>query len=132
MWADRFTNNILSTAQQVWLRKMGGAKPLVSENASGIISAGKAKRSASQSAQSGDRFRQLKEEETRRQASKAVSDEDFQMLASTSESDSDVSLSNESKETGELEEALASSGSKQVPKDSSPKKSKRSKRKRVG
>jgi len=56
MWVDRFTNNVLSTAQQVWLRKMGGAKPVVSENASGIISAGKAKRSAYQSAQSGDRF----------------------------------------------------------------------------
>lgn len=127
-----FTNNVLSTAQQVWLRKMGGAKPVVSENASGIISAGKAKRLASQSAQSGDRFRQLREEEKRKQASKAVPAENVQMLPSTSESDSDVSLSDESKKTGELEEALASSGSKQVPKYSSPKKSKRSKRKRVG
>jgi len=47
------------------------------------------------------RFRQLKEEETRRQASKAVPAENVQMLASTSDSDSDsdVSLSNESKET---------------------------------
>ncbi|KAF9597555.1 hypothetical protein IFM89_019569 [Coptis chinensis] len=43
-----FTNNVLSTAQQVWLRKLGGAKPTVSENASGIISAGRAKRSTSQ------------------------------------------------------------------------------------
>lgn len=53
---DRFTNNVLSTAQQVWLRKLGGAKPVVNENASGIISAGKAKRSASQPAQIDDRF----------------------------------------------------------------------------
>ena len=56
MWVNRFTNNVLSTAQQVWLRKMGGAKPVVAENASGIISAGKAKRSASQPVQNGDRF----------------------------------------------------------------------------
>lgn len=51
----RFTNNVLSTAQQVWLRKLGGAKPVVNENASGIITAGRAKRSASQPAQAGDR-----------------------------------------------------------------------------
>lgn len=51
----RFTNNVLSTAQQVWLRKLGGAKPAVSENASGIITAGRAKRSASQPVQAGER-----------------------------------------------------------------------------
>jgi hypothetical protein len=51
----RFTNNVLSTAQQVWLRKLGGAKPVVNENASGIITAGRAKRSASQPGQPGDR-----------------------------------------------------------------------------
>lgn len=55
-WITRFTNNVLSTAQQVWLRKLGGAKPAVGENASGIISAGRAKRSASLPAQSGDRL----------------------------------------------------------------------------
>lgn len=44
----RFTNNVLSTAQQVWLRKLGGAKPAVSDNANGIITAGRAKRSGSQ------------------------------------------------------------------------------------
>lgn len=52
----RFTNNVLSTAQQVWLRKMGGAKPLVNENAGGIISAGRAKRSGSQPEQAGGRL----------------------------------------------------------------------------
>lgn len=52
----RFTNNVLSTAQQVWLRKLGGATPVVNKNASGIISAGKAKRSASQPAQLDDRY----------------------------------------------------------------------------
>lgn len=53
--AFRFTNNVLSTAQQVWLRKLGGAKPVVNENASGIITAGRAKRSDSQPAQPGSR-----------------------------------------------------------------------------
>lgn len=54
-WNARFTNNVLSTAQQIWLRKLGGAKPAVSEDGSGIISAGRAKRSFSQPAESGDR-----------------------------------------------------------------------------
>lgn len=53
--AFRFTNNVLSTAQQVWLRRLGGAKPVVNENASGIITAGRAKRSDSQPAQPGSR-----------------------------------------------------------------------------
>ena len=52
---NRFTNNVLSTAQQVWLRKLGGAKPVLRENVSGIISAGRAKRLASQPAVNGDR-----------------------------------------------------------------------------
>ena len=51
----RFTNNILSTAQQVWLRKLGGAKPAISEDGGGIISAGRAKRSNSQPAETGER-----------------------------------------------------------------------------
>lgn len=63
-----FTNNVLSTGQQVWLRKLGGAKPVVSENASGIISAGRAKRSGSQPDERGDRFRQLKEEEKKKKS----------------------------------------------------------------
>lgn len=52
----RFINNLLSTAQQVWLRKLGGAKPVVTENASGIITAGRAKRSDSQPAKGGERL----------------------------------------------------------------------------
>ncbi|XP_021743076.1 inner membrane protein PPF-1, chloroplastic-like isoform X1 [Chenopodium quinoa] len=56
-----FTNNVLSTAQQVWLRKFGGAKPGVNENAGGIISAGKAKRSVSQPAQIDDRKNKIQE-----------------------------------------------------------------------
>jgi len=52
----RFINNVLSTAQQVWLRKLGGAKPVVNENASGIITAGRAKRSDLQPAKGGERL----------------------------------------------------------------------------
>lgn len=47
---------MLSTAQQVWLRKLGGAKPVVTENASGIISAGRAKRSGTQPERTGERW----------------------------------------------------------------------------
>lgn len=54
--SSRFTNNVLSTAQQVWLRKLGGAKPAVTENASGIISAGRAKRSGAQPDGRGERW----------------------------------------------------------------------------
>ncbi|KAL9238786.1 hypothetical protein vseg_013163 [Gypsophila vaccaria] len=121
-----FTNNVLSTAQQVWLRKLGGAKPTVSENASGIISAGKAKRPLPQPI---DRIRQL-EEVRRKQVNKALPDDGVKTLESTS--DSEPESVEEPNETDELEEAYASNGSKQVPKFSTPKKSKRLKRKRVG
>lgn len=40
----RLTNNVLSTAQQVYLRQLGGAQPIVDKEGSGIISAGQAKR----------------------------------------------------------------------------------------
>ncbi|XP_071721296.1 inner membrane protein ALBINO3, chloroplastic-like [Rutidosis leptorrhynchoides] len=119
-----FTNNVLSTAQQVWLRKLGGAKPAVDENAGGIISAGRAKRSSSQPSESGARFKQLKEAE-KRKSSKALPEQDVQVLASTSESEQDTD--GETKPTEVLEEAYASSTSKPVP---VPGRSKRSKRKR--
>ncbi|KAG5238191.1 inner membrane protein [Salix suchowensis] len=125
-----FTNNVLSTAQQVWLRKLGGAKPVVNENASGIITAGRAKRSAAQPGQPGGRFRQLKEEEKGRKLSKALQSEDVQAQDSASDED----LDEETKDKGEevLEEAYASSASKEeVPDISRPKRSKRSKRKRA-
>lgn len=126
-----FTNNVLSTAQQIWLRKLGGAKPVVSENASGIISAGRAKRSDSQPMRDGDRFRQLKEGEKKKKFSKALPAEDVQTLAITSDSD-DVS-DEDTKEKNEevLEEAYASNNGKQVPNYPGPRKSKRSKRKRA-
>lgn len=126
-----FTNNVLSTAQQVWLRKLGGAKPVVSENASGIITAGRAKRSASQPAQAGDRFRKLKDEEKRKNLSKAIADEETQTLDFASGSDEDSDEETKDKGEGVLEGAYASSASKQVPDISRPKRSKRSKRKRA-
>ncbi|KAK9156633.1 hypothetical protein Scep_003207 [Stephania cephalantha] len=125
-----FTNNVLSTAQQVWLRKLGGAKPVVSESASGIISAGRAKRSSSQPVRTGERFKQLKEEEKMEKLNKAIAGEEGQSLASASDIDDDSD--EEKKEKGEvLEELYASNGGKQIPNYSGPRKSKRSKRKRA-
>ncbi|KAJ0021636.1 hypothetical protein Pint_32348 [Pistacia integerrima] len=126
-----FTNNVLSTAQQVWLRKLGGAKPVVNENASGIISAGRAKRSASQPSRAGDRFRQLKEEEKRKKLNKALAEEEVQNLNSASDSEEESDVESTDKDDGVLEGAYASSVSKQVPDASRPRKSKRSKRKRA-
>lgn len=119
-----FTNNVLSTAQQVWLRKLGGAKPAVNENAGGIISAGRAKRSSSQPSESGARFKQLKEEEKRK--TKAVPDQDVQVLASST-SESEDETDDDTKSTEVLEEAYASSS---TTKPVVPGRSKRSKRKR--
>ncbi|KAL7601257.1 inner membrane protein PPF-1, chloroplastic [Lactuca sativa] len=126
-----FTNNVLSTAQQVWLRKLGGAKPVVDENAGGIISAGRAKRSSSQpSESSGARFKQLKEEE-KRKSNKALPGPDVQVLASSaSDSEEDDTDEDTTKSTEVLEEAYASSTTKPVPDYSGPRRSKRSKRKR--
>ncbi|KAL4587665.1 hypothetical protein LXL04_000537 [Taraxacum kok-saghyz] len=122
-----FTNNVLSTAQQIWLRKLGGAKPVVGENAGGIISAGRAKRSPPQD--SGARYKQLKEEE-KRKPNKALPTQDVQVLASSSESEEDDS-NKDTKSTEVLEEAYASSSTtKPVPDYSGPRRSKRSKRKR--
>ncbi|KAI3450421.1 hypothetical protein Pfo_007086 [Paulownia fortunei] len=125
-----FTNNVLSTAQQVWLRKLGGAKPVVSENASGIISAGRAKRSGAQPERTGERFKQMKEEEKKKK-SNALPADDVQASASAdSESEDDSDNETELKQDKEvLEEAYASSSVKPVP--SGPRRSKRSKRKRA-
>ncbi|GMH11205.1 hypothetical protein Nepgr_013046 [Nepenthes gracilis] len=125
-----FTNNVLSTAQQVWLRKLGGANLIVSESASEIISAGRAKRSASQPSRAGDRFKQLREDEKKKIWSKELPDEQVQSLASTSDSDLVLDDGTKEKDQDLLEEAYSSKGSKQVPQYSTPKRSKRSKRKR--
>ncbi|XP_052186565.1 inner membrane protein PPF-1, chloroplastic [Diospyros lotus] len=126
-----FTNNVLSTGQQVWLRKLGGAKPVVSENASGIISAGRAKRSGSQPEERGDRFRQLKDEEKKKKVSRALPAEQVQAQASTSDSEDGLDEETSSKDEEVLDEVYASNGSKPVPDYSRPRRSKRSKRKRA-
>ncbi|CAN0854070.1 Inner membrane protein PPF-1, chloroplastic [Linum grandiflorum] len=123
-----FTNNVLSTAQQVWLRQLGGAKPVVNEDASGIITAGRAKRSFAQPGQPGERLKQSRDD--KKKFNKALSLDDAQTLDSASGSeDSD----DETKDKGEevLEEAYASRAGKQLSDVSQPKRSKRSKRKRT-
>ncbi|KAM6577955.1 hypothetical protein CsatB_029792 [Cannabis sativa] len=123
-----FTNNVLSTAQQVWLRKLGGAKPVVSENASGIITAGRAKRSGSQPDRSGDRFKQLKEEDKKKKLNKALP---VEVQTSALTYDSEDGSDEENNDKGGREEAYASNVSKEVPDNSRPRRSKRSKRKRA-
>ncbi|KAL6203226.1 hypothetical protein ACLB2K_026929 [Fragaria x ananassa] len=125
-----FTNNVLSTAQQVWLRKLGGAKPVVNENASGIITAGRAKRSDSQPAQPGSRFKQLREDEKKKTVNKALRD-DAQTLASASDSEDRSDDENNDKGEDVLEEAYSSTASKDLPDFPRPRRSKRSKRKRA-
>ena len=126
-----FTNNVLTTAQQVWLRKLGGAKPAVSGDASGIISAGRAKRATSQPEQSGERFRQLKETEKKKKSTKALPTDKVELSASISDSEDESDNDTKPKDEEVLEEAYASSSSKEVPNYSGPRKSKRSKRKRA-
>ncbi|XP_062193137.1 inner membrane protein ALBINO3, chloroplastic-like [Phragmites australis] len=121
-----FTNNVLSTAQQVWLRKMGGAKPVVSEGGSGIITAGRAKRSNAQP--SGERFRQLKEEENRRKFNKVLASGDSVSASSISE---DEDLDDETTEEGGPVEDASNAGSNKKLPSYSGKKGKRSKRKRM-
>ncbi|GAB2274342.1 Inner membrane protein PPF-1, chloroplastic [Dionaea muscipula] len=126
-----FTNNILSTAQQVWLKKLGGAKPVVSQNSSGIISAGQARRLASQPSRTGGRFKQLEEGEQKKQMSKAFPDEQVETRVSVSDSDADSDEDTQEKDPDLLEEAYSSKTSKQIPEYSNPKRTKRSKRKRA-
>ncbi|KAL5228047.1 hypothetical protein ABZP36_016312 [Zizania latifolia] len=123
-----FTNNILSTAQQVWLRKLGGAKPAVNQGGSGIITAGRAKRSNAQPGQPGERFRQLKDEESKRKVNKALAAGDSDVSASASEDEESDDETTE--EGGPVEEKYNSSSNKKLP-SYSGKKGKRSKRKRM-
>ncbi|XP_014494224.1 inner membrane protein PPF-1, chloroplastic [Vigna radiata var. radiata] len=126
-----FINNVLSTAQQVWLRKLGGAKPVVNENASGIITAGRAKRSDLQPAKGGERFKQLKEEEKKKKLSKALPVEDVQPLASVSASDDGSDIDSDGKEPEVAEGAYASKVGEEAQINSRERRSKRSKRKRA-
>lgn len=125
-----FTNNVLSTAQQIWLRKLGGAKPAVNEDAGGIITAGRAKRSFSKPEKDGERFTQLKEEEKKKKLSKALPVDEVQPLASASVSDDGSDVKNE-KEQEVTEEAYASKVPQEVQSFSRERRSKRSKRKPV-
>jgi YidC/Oxa1 family membrane protein insertase len=94
------TNNVLSTAQQVYLRRLGGAQPVVDKDGGGIISAGQAKRTlvqppASTSASAtatttdaaptsdkrGQRFKQLKEEEARKKEARRKAAEEASKAA---------------------------------------------------
>ncbi|KAK3163891.1 hypothetical protein QOZ80_1AG0009790 [Eleusine coracana subsp. coracana] len=118
-----FTNNVLSTAQQVWLRKMGGAKPVVNKGGNGIITAGQAKRSNAQPA--GDRFKQLKEEENRRKLNKALAAGDSASISEDEDEDDDST-----EEGGPVEDASNTGSDKKLP-SYSGKKGKRSKRKRM-
>ncbi|KAG0536557.1 hypothetical protein BDA96_03G074400 [Sorghum bicolor] len=122
------TNNVLSTAQQVWLRKMGGAKPVVSKGGSGIITAGRAKRSNAEPA--GERFRQLKEEENRRKLSKALAAGDSDASSSTYDMEDEELDDETTEEGGPVEEASSTGSDKKLP-SYSGKKGKRSKRKRM-
>ncbi|XP_078446514.1 63 kDa inner membrane family protein [Wolffia australiana] len=126
-----FVNNVLSTGQQVWLRKMGGATPVVSQDAGGIITAGKAKRSASQPAatQPGERFRKLKEEDKLKALKSAPSD--ATQTADDAPSDAEGLEDDDPADEEAREEALASSPGKQLPEYSGPRRSKRSKRKKA-
>lgn len=144
-----FTNNILSTAQQLWLRKLGGAKPIVSEDGNGIISAGQAKRSSSMAvadlkeARRGERFRQRKAEEARkkadpeRQAATDVEEQNvYQTVNLSSESDDDHEEKDGktkiiSSEKESLEQVYAASVNRTDANNPGPKRSKRSRRRRV-
>ncbi|CAA6654946.1 unnamed protein product [Spirodela intermedia] len=110
-----FTNNVLSTGQQVWLRKLGGAKPAVDEGAGQIISAGQAKRT-------GERFRQLRGEESSKKAAAMAPPAEAEAAAPAA-SDSDVAQ----KDGGEE----AASGGEQPGESPRPRRSKRSKRRRA-
>ncbi|MQL74733.1 hypothetical protein Taro_007120 [Colocasia esculenta] len=104
---------MFSVRHNLRLRKLGGAKPVVNEDASGIISAGKAKRAASQPTRMGERFRQLKEEENKKRMPKAQPTEEGQTVGAASGSE-DLS-DDESNDKGDAkEEAFASSGNKQI------------------
>lgn len=92
------TNNILSTAQQVYLRQLGGAQPIVDKDGGGIISAGQAKRTPLPPPASttsaiatttnaptkdgrGSRFKQLKEEEAKKKEARRKAAEDASRAA---------------------------------------------------
>eukprot|EP00250_Pteridium_aquilinum_P033935 c6689_g1_i1 orf=343-1860(-) len=154
------TNNILSTGQQVWLRKGGGAKLPSSVDGGEIISAGQALRSTSAPApilpapilqkkdDRGERFRQLKIEEARKKAERAealkkASEQNAAVISSDvegdnatdDETDDDAETDDETMDLfsakDSLEEMYSRSGEAGESNSSAAKGSKRSKRKRA-
>ncbi|KAK4376970.1 hypothetical protein RND71_003266 [Anisodus tanguticus] len=103
-----FTNNILSTAQQVWLQKFGGAKipvlklsddtfrkeqPQIQKSASeATIAKKKDENPTSDRPRQGDRFKQLKEQEAKRRQQKE--EEKRAETASNTKEDMSVEMGN--------------------------------------
>eukprot|EP00245_Coleochaete_scutata_P014551 TRINITY_DN6245_c0_g1_i1.p1 TRINITY_DN6245_c0_g1~~TRINITY_DN6245_c0_g1_i1.p1 ORF type:complete len:520 (-),score=84.36 TRINITY_DN6245_c0_g1_i1:496-2055(-) len=81
------TNNVLSTAQQVILKKLGGATPAMDVDVGGIIDAGKAKRSGVVATPSAEdearaaRFKALKEAESAKKAARLKAAEEASKAA---------------------------------------------------
>lgn len=130
------TNNILSTGQQLWLRKGGGANPVVSKDGGDIISAGQALRSStapvidSKERRRGEKFRQLKTAEAQRKAEEAdLSSNVDAGNASDQDGTGDETIDLYSTKDS-LEEIYSRNGAA-GPDSSSTKKSKRSKRRRA-
>lgn len=139
-----FINNVLSTAQQVWLRKLGGAKPIVGEDGNGIISAGQAKRSTAKAitdvkeSRRGARFKQRKAEETLKKADpqeeiaiNVKGTDVYQVVGPSSEKGEEYDQTDSlSPDKEPLEEVYAASVNSTT-NNRAPKRSKRSKRRRA-
>ncbi|GBG85771.1 hypothetical protein CBR_g40498 [Chara braunii] len=130
------TNNILTTGQQIWLKKLGGAKPVVGKDGGGILDAGTARRSATPAAavsselpakqseqERGARFRQLKAEEAARKAAEKAAQE--ARAASPEDDDEDSVVI---PDVAPAAKVPANSGAE----NTMPRRSKRSKRRRSG
>lgn len=138
------TNNILSTGQQVLLRKRGLAKPPSSVDGGEIISAGQALRSSASAPapilekkdNRGERFRQLKMEEARRKAEREEvlkkASEKAAVVSSDSEGDNATDDEGDDDESMDITSAKDSLEEMYIRSESSEtKRGKRSKRKRA-
>eukprot|EP00475_Leptophrys_vorax_P030654 TRINITY_DN4609_c0_g1_i3.p1 TRINITY_DN4609_c0_g1~~TRINITY_DN4609_c0_g1_i3.p1 ORF type:complete len:498 (+),score=43.04 TRINITY_DN4609_c0_g1_i3:245-1738(+) len=148
-----FTNNILSTAQTIYLRKMGGAKPVVAAGATEIIDVGQAKRSTVVSEVAtledkekarGERFRKLKEAEEAKKAAKKAAEEaaraaaakaaeeraQLQQMQAAKEDDDDDDDDDAPENGAAQQQSAASSTPEASPASGAPKRSRRSRRSR--
>lgn len=110
------TNNLLSTAQQVYLKQMGGAVPIVDKDGSGIIDAGQAKRSGAATVATeeekererarGERFKALKAAEVAKKTSARQAAEEAAKASSekTEQSRERLVAQRENEEHGDDEE----------------------------